>query len=129
MIRYFPDYPDNILPEKYFMYIILATIYPKNTKNLILEWRKKRSITESHDQQKLIEAVPEILEEINSLLIRPSKFLKFYFQLFFLLKVLWIKIYFKHVWKQDKLILFFENNPYHLIAYQISFIYLKLHKI
>ena len=96
-MRYFPDYPENIFPEKYFMYTILATIYPKNTKNLILEWRKKRSITENHDQQELIEAVPEILEEINSLLLHPSKIFKFYFQLFFWLKLLWIKIYFKHV--------------------------------
>ena len=80
-MRYIPDYPDKVLPERFFFYSILATLFPNNTKGLIKTWRMKRAVTENQDQQEMIEAVPQVLEEINSLLLHPSKSIKIYLHL------------------------------------------------
>ena len=37
LMRYSRNYPDHILPERSFMYAILSTLYPNNTKNLIAD--------------------------------------------------------------------------------------------
>ena len=50
LMKYIPDYPDKVLPEKFFFYSILATLYPYNTENLIKSWRAARAVTEHQDQ-------------------------------------------------------------------------------
>ena len=41
----------------------------------------KRAVIENQDQQEMIEAVPQVLEEIISLLLHPSKSIKIYLHL------------------------------------------------
>ena len=77
LMRYFPDYPENILPERSFKYAILSTLSPNNMKNLITDWRKARCIYGNSDQQELVDVAPEILEEINNILLHPSKDFQF----------------------------------------------------
>ena len=42
LMKYIPDYPDKVLPEKFFFYSTLAILYPYNTENLIKSWRTAR---------------------------------------------------------------------------------------
>ena len=37
LMKYMPDYPEGVFPEKSFFYPILSTIYPHLTKNLVEE--------------------------------------------------------------------------------------------
>ena len=74
LMKYMPDYPEGVFPEKSFFYSVLSTIYPYWTKNLVEEWRKKRSVAHSTDRQEMVEIIPDILEEINKLLLYPSNY-------------------------------------------------------
>jgi hypothetical protein len=78
VMGYMLDYSGKELPDRDFLYGILATIYPDETKNLIEGCRKNRAIISKEDKGDLIEMTEEIEEEIMSLLAHPSKYsLKF----------------------------------------------------
>ena len=74
LMKYMPDYPEGVSPEKLFFCPVLSTIYPDWTKNLVEEWRKKRSVAQSIDRQEIVEIIPDILKEINKLLLYPSNY-------------------------------------------------------
>ena len=54
-----------------------AILDSKNPKNLITDWRNYRYIIRNSDQQELVDVAPEILEEINNLLIHSNKDFQF----------------------------------------------------
>ena len=68
LMKFIPDYPHKVLPENFFFYSILITLYPYNTENLIKSWKTTRAVTEHQDQIEKVDATPQILEEINNLL-------------------------------------------------------------
>ena len=97
LMKYIPDYPDKVIPEKFFFYSILATFYPYNTENLIKSWRTASAAIERQGQIEKVEATPQILEEINNLLLHSSKqsilYLIFLFYFKFELSLLCINIF------------------------------------
>ena len=67
-MKYMPNYPEKMLPEKAYFYSFLNLLYANGTENLLKAWRQKISIAMAEDKDKMVDATPEILEEINSLL-------------------------------------------------------------
>jgi hypothetical protein len=74
IMEYMPDYEDDELPERTFLYTIVATIYPNETERLVQNCRAKRSLKETKEKDELVEITEEIKGEIDSLLHHPSKF-------------------------------------------------------
>ena len=71
-IKYMPDYPEKMLAEKAYFYLVSNSLYPNGTENLLKTWRQKRSIGIAEDKGEQLEETLEILYEINSLLLHPS---------------------------------------------------------
>ena len=57
---YFPDFKQTKKPEKTYMWTIISTLRPDQTKKLIEDTRKHRSQHEIHDESELVEVDPEI---------------------------------------------------------------------
>ena len=75
--EYFPSYRENQYPERDFMWTIVSTLRPEQTKKLIDEARKHRSIKGEGNQDELVEVDPDIYKEIQSTLSQKGKFGKF----------------------------------------------------
>ena len=58
---YFPDFEANELPDRDFMWSVLATFREDEVKKLISEERKNRDSGNEEDKQELIEIHPEFL--------------------------------------------------------------------
>ena len=72
-----PDYNDNVLPDKQFFYPLISTLFPKEVIEIVKEARKKRSLEKQENDDELIKLAPNIKEEIDQLLLHPSKITKF----------------------------------------------------
>ena len=72
-----PDYNDNVLPDKQFFYPLISTLCSKEVIELVKEARKKRSLEKQENNDEIIKLAPNIKEEIDQLLLHPSKITKF----------------------------------------------------
>ena len=73
----FPDYLDNQLPDREFMYSIISTKFPEKLRHLIQEARDKRAIGKQTDDAFIVEIKSEIKEAIMSVLSQKSKMLNY----------------------------------------------------
>ena len=69
-MEYFPDYLDGQLPDKDFMFSIIATMFPQNLAELVKDARKKRSLKEDTENNDYIEIDPAIKSLIMNVLER-----------------------------------------------------------
>ena len=66
LMLYFPDLEANELPDRDFMWSVLATLREDEVKKLISEARKNRDSGNEEDKQELIEIHPEFLSALLS---------------------------------------------------------------
>ena len=66
--KYFPSYRESQYQKRDFMLTIVSMLLPEQTKKLIDEARKHRSIKGEGNQDELVEVDPEICKEIQSTL-------------------------------------------------------------
>ena len=67
MLSYIPDMEAGELPEKDFLYGILATLYEEETNKLICKSRDSRAITKESMQDEMIAIDSEILRELEKI--------------------------------------------------------------
>ena len=72
-MEYFPDYLDGQLPDRNFMFSIIATKFPQTLAELVRDARKKRSLWEDVQGNDYIEIDPVIKSLIMNVLERKSK--------------------------------------------------------
>jgi hypothetical protein len=61
---YFPDYNEGVLPERDYLFTIISTLKPNETKEIIEEARNQRSVTMPEDDNDYIELTKEFKEEL-----------------------------------------------------------------
>ena len=76
---YFPDLKETEKPERVYMWAVISTLRPDQTRKLIEDARKSRSQQKTYDENELVEVDPEIFKEIQSVLLQKSKQLFFKF--------------------------------------------------
>ena len=74
LLQFLPDIKDDQLPEREYFYGILATVYEKETRELVFLSRKSRAISEKTMQNDKVAIDSEILKEIENVMSRRSKF-------------------------------------------------------
>ena len=67
LIDYFPDYQNNELPEREFMWTVLATLRSEATSSLIEDARKSRSIKNDSDKSNMIAMASEFLAALMNI--------------------------------------------------------------
>ena len=72
-MEYFPDYLDGQIPDRDFMFSIIATMFPQNLAELIKDAQKKRSLKEDTENNYYIEIDPAIKSLIMNVLESKSK--------------------------------------------------------
>ena len=72
-MEYFPDYLDGQIPDRDFMFSIIATMFPQTLAELIKDAQKKRSLKEDTENNYYIEIDPAIKSLIMNVLERKSK--------------------------------------------------------
>ena len=73
--KFMPDYPKGQLPEKEFFYRVVCSIYPQQMFNMIYAAQRKRAVTAEDNRYNKIELTPEIADEIDKIVLLPSKIL------------------------------------------------------
>ena len=73
---YFPEYENNELPEREYMWNVLNTLKNEESQHLIKEARKNWSVAKPSNKDDLVEITPEYLKEI---LETDSQKVNFYF--------------------------------------------------
>ena len=68
--EYFPDFGENELPDRHFMWDVLNTIKPRTTKKLIDTAIQNRGVDNEEDKDDLIEIAPEYLNELMSVAVQ-----------------------------------------------------------
>ena len=63
-MKYCPDYDEGTLPGKEFIVGIISTLKPEETKTLVEEARRKRSVSKEEDKQELVNIEKSIRDEI-----------------------------------------------------------------
>ena len=71
--QYFPDYDPPQFPEREFLFGVLSTLRENEMRQLVKEARDNRAIVNNENEDGLIEILPEIKEEIMSILPHKSK--------------------------------------------------------
>ena len=69
---YFPDYDEGALPERDYLWTIISSIMPDETKELIQSARKKRGVSKE-DSQQLVKLTTDMKEEIFGVFRQKSK--------------------------------------------------------
>ena len=72
-MNYFPDYSQKQLPDRKFMYLILATIRFDELKGMIDGARKNRARTEKKLDDNFIQIEKDLCNEISSVMKQKSK--------------------------------------------------------
>ena len=72
-MEFMPDYSQKMQPDKDYLHIILSTLYPEQTYDMIDSAFKKRSVDNQTPKDHMIEMTPQILKMINQLVNVPSK--------------------------------------------------------
>ena len=73
VFSYFPDYTDNQIPERDFLFKILSTIRTDVIRSMIKQSRDARSVKNHEDE--LIILKNDLMEEIKEITIQQSKLL------------------------------------------------------
>ena len=73
LYEFFPTLKPKKFPEREFMWEIISTLRPTETKKLIDEARQQRSIKGEEDPNQLVEVDPGIFKEIQSVLSQKGK--------------------------------------------------------
>ena len=68
-----PDFKEGEYPDNTYWNQVLCTLYSAEMYDLISESLKKRGINEMSNKNEMIELTPKIADEINNLVIMPSK--------------------------------------------------------
>ena len=71
---YCPDYDEETLPGKEFIVGIISTLKPEETKTLVEEARRKRSVSNEEDKQELANIEKSIRNEIFVVLTQKGIF-------------------------------------------------------
>ena len=66
LYEYFPDYNQNQLPDRSFMYTILATFRYEQLKTMVENSRKNRALENQNEGDELVYVDKEIWKEIQS---------------------------------------------------------------
>ena len=77
LLKFFPDFNENELPERYHFYVILTTLYEDEVKQLIANARKARAQVKPESREELVEFDPSILKEIERVIEMKSKVFEF----------------------------------------------------
>ena len=70
---YMPDFREGEYPDKTYWNQVLCTFYFAEMYDYISESLKKRGINDMSNLYEMIEVTPKIADEINNLIIMPSK--------------------------------------------------------
>lgn len=62
---YFPNLGSNELPQRDFMWNVLATVNPESTEKLIQDARNKRAVESDEDKNNLVHIAPDLMAEIE----------------------------------------------------------------
>ena len=73
LLKFFPDFNENELPERDHFYGILTTLYEDEVKQLIANAREVRTQVKPESWEELVEFDPSILKEIESVIEMKSK--------------------------------------------------------
>ena len=73
LLKNFPDFNENELPERDHFYEILTTLYEDEVNQLIVNVRKARAQVKPESREELVEFDPSILKEIESVIEMKSK--------------------------------------------------------
>ena len=73
LMNYFPDYSQKQLPDRKFMYLILATLRFDEQKGMIYGARKNRAWIEEKLNDNFIHIEKELYNEISSVMIQKNK--------------------------------------------------------
>ena len=73
LIKYFPDFPEHVVPDRTDLFTILSTLKGDELKKLIKNAHNNRAIGNEDDNDKLIEVRNDIKDEIFSILNKKSK--------------------------------------------------------
>ena len=68
------DYDEGTLPGKEFIVVIISTLKPEETKTLVEEVKRKRSLSNEEDKQELVSIEKSIREEIFGVLTQKGIF-------------------------------------------------------
>ena len=71
---YCPDYDEVTLPGKEFILGIISTLKPEETKTLVEEVRRKRSVSNEEDKQELVNIEKSRRDEIFGVLTEKGIF-------------------------------------------------------
>lgn len=72
LCKYFPSYSEDEVPERDYLWTVISSIMPRETKTLIQSTREERSVR-SQDSEDLVEITPAMKEEIFSAVAQKSK--------------------------------------------------------
>ena len=73
LIKYFPDYADNQLPDRGYMFAILATLKSEVIRSIIKNARKNRAVQNENNEEELVYITKSMYEEINGVLTQNCK--------------------------------------------------------
>ena len=73
LIEYFPDYSSKQLPDRRFMYSILATLRYNELKKKVDGARKNRALNEENKDEYFIHIEEEMYKEISNVMTQKSK--------------------------------------------------------
>lgn len=73
LYEYFPSYGEQELPERGYLWMVISSVMPEETKELIQEARRNRGVRAKEDKD-LVKITPELKEEIFSVIAQKRKF-------------------------------------------------------
>ena len=73
LMEYFPDYDLKQLPDRRFMYSILATLRYNELKEMVDGARKNRALNEENKDEDFIHIEEELYKEISNVMTQKSK--------------------------------------------------------
>ena len=74
-MEYMPEYSAKLQPDKDYLHVVLSTLYPSQTFDMVQTAYKKRSISNQTPKDHMIEMTPEVHKLINQLIDVKSKHL------------------------------------------------------
>jgi hypothetical protein len=72
--KYMPDYDEKELPERFFLWKVVATLYPTEIDRLVRDVRKRRALSVKSNKDEMVEMSATAKQEIESLMVHSSKF-------------------------------------------------------
>ena len=73
LMDYFPDYDQKQLPDRRFMYSILATFRYDELNGMVNGARKNRALNEDNQDEDFVHINEELYQEISNVMIQKSK--------------------------------------------------------